>query len=52
MTDQSLARRNIAVLTAAQALGAASPPIIVSLGGLVGQQLSSDPALVDRKSVV
>jgi MFS family permease len=46
MTDQSLARRNIAVLTAAQALGAASPPIIVSLGGLVGQQLSSDPALV------
>ncbi|MFC3721933.1 MFS transporter [Neoaquamicrobium sediminum] len=46
MTDQSLARRNIAVLTAAQALGAASPPIIVSLGGLVGQQLSRDPALV------
>jgi len=46
MTDQSLARRNIAVLTAAQALGAASPPIIISLGGLVGQQLSSDPALV------
>lgn len=40
-----VARRNIAVLTAAQALGAASPPIIVSLGGLVGQSLSSDPAL-------
>jgi MFS family permease len=38
-------RRNIMVLTAAQALGAASPPIVVSLGGLVGQSLSSDPAL-------
>lgn len=46
MTDQTIARRNIFVLTAAQALGAASPPIIISLGGLVGQQLSSDPALV------
>src|SRR5690625_1067093 len=39
------ARRNVAVLTAAQALGAASPPIIISLGGLVGQSLASDPAL-------
>lgn len=46
MTNQTIARRNIFVLTAAQALGAASPPIIISLGGLVGQQLSSDPALV------
>ncbi len=46
MTDQTIARHNIFVLTAAQALGAASPPIIISLGGLVGQQLSSDPALV------
>ncbi|MDR6433092.1 MFS transporter [Brucella pseudogrignonensis] len=46
MTDRTIARRNIFVLTAAQALGAASPPIIISLGGLVGQQLSSDPALV------
>ncbi len=46
MTDQAIAKRNIFVLTAAQALGAASPPIIISLGGLVGQQLSSDPALV------
>lgn len=44
-TQDSLARRNVAVLTAAQALGAASPPIIISLGGLVGQSLSSDPAL-------
>jgi hypothetical protein len=40
------ARRNIAVLTAAQALGGASPPIVMSLGGLVGQQLSPDPAWV------
>lgn len=46
MTDQPLARHNILVLTTAQALGAASPPIIISLGGLVGQQLSSDPALI------
>ncbi|WP_333684643.1 MFS transporter, partial [Pontibaca methylaminivorans] len=46
MTRQTTARRNIYVLTTAQALGAASPPIIVSLGGLVGQQLSEDPALV------
>ena len=46
MNDQAAAKRNILVLTTAQALGAASPPIIISLGGLVGQQLSSDPALV------
>lgn len=39
------ARRNVAVLTAAQALGAASPPIVISLGGLVGQSLAADPAL-------
>ena len=39
------AKRNILVLTAAQALGAASPPIIISLGGIVGQTLSSTPAL-------
>lgn len=46
MTDQPIARRNIAVLTAAQALGGASPPIVMSLGGLVGQRLSPDPAWV------
>jgi hypothetical protein len=33
--------RNLGLLVAAQ-LGGASPPIIISLGGLVGQQLSSD----------
>jgi MFS family permease len=43
--QDGVARRNVAVLTAAQALGAASPPIVISLGGLVGQSLSSDPAL-------
>lgn len=45
MTDEATAKRNILVLTGAQALGAASPPIIVSLGGIVGQTLSSVPAL-------
>ena len=39
-------QRNARVLTAAQALGGAGPPIIVSLGGLVGQQLASDPSLI------
>ena len=46
MTDMTAARRNIVILTIAQALGASSPPIVISLGGLVGQKLSSDPALV------
>ncbi|WP_297367664.1 MFS transporter [Acidocella sp.] len=45
MDDHRAARRNIWVLTAAQALGGASTPIIVSLGGLVGQELASDPRL-------
>ncbi len=39
-------RRNIFILTMAQALGASSPPIVISLGGLVGQKLSSDPTFV------
>lgn len=33
---EAIARRNVFVLTVAQALGAASPPIIISLGGIVG----------------
>ncbi|WP_370682071.1 MFS transporter [Comamonas sp. GB3 AK4-5] len=37
-------RRNLGLLVAAQSLGGASPPIIISLGGLVGQQLSSNPS--------
>lgn len=39
----ALQARNLGLLVAAQALGGASPPIIISLGGLVGQQLSSNP---------
>lgn len=39
------AKRNVAVLFAAQTLGAASPPVVVSLGGLVGQQLAPTAAL-------
>ena len=32
MTDQSITRRNIGVLTAAQALGGASAPIVMRAG--------------------
>jgi MFS family permease len=39
------ARRNLGLLIAAQSLGAASAPIIISLGGIVGQMLASRPAL-------
>ena len=45
MDETETGSRNILVLTGAQALGAASPPIIISLGGIVGQTLSSVPAL-------
>jgi len=38
-------RRNLGILVATQALGAASPAIIVALGGLVGEQLASAPKL-------
>ncbi|MGO3742452.1 MFS transporter [Kerstersia sp.] len=44
-TPSATSQRNITILTGAQALGAASPAIIISLGGLVGQNLSTDPAL-------
>lgn len=44
--DEGTAKRNIRVLMAAQALGGATGPIVISLGGLVGQQLSPEPALV------
>lgn len=43
--DDTLARRNARVLGAAQALGGASPAIVVSLGGLVGQALATDKTL-------
>ena len=42
-TPSSFQARNLSLLVAAQALGGSSPPIIISLGGLVGQQLSSNP---------
>jgi predicted MFS family arabinose efflux permease len=42
---QKAQTRNIAVLFAAQTLGAASPPVIVSLGGLVGQAYAPSAAL-------
>lgn len=45
MTDDITLRRNLAVLVTAQSLGAASGPIVISLGGLVGQELSATPAL-------
>jgi len=41
----SMQRRNLGLLVATQALGAASPAIIVTLGGLVGERLASDPKL-------
>ena len=46
MTAEAQAQRNIRLLTIAQALGGAGPPIIISLGGLVGQALAPSPALV------
>lgn len=41
----TIARRNVGLLMAAQSLGGAAPPIIISLGGLVGQTLSGSTAL-------
>jgi len=38
--------RNVFLLAAAQAVGLAGPPIIITLGGVIGQMLSPDPALV------
>lgn len=37
--------RNVGLLTAAQALGASGPPIIISLGGLVGGMLADNKVL-------
>jgi MFS family permease len=45
MDDGPSIRRNLGILVAAQSLGAAIGPIVIALGGLVGQQLSSNPAL-------
>jgi len=46
VTAEAQALRNIRLLTVAQALGGAGPPIIIALGGLVGQALAPSPALV------
>jgi predicted MFS family arabinose efflux permease len=40
MADTRVGGRNIYVLTCAQALGSAGPPVIISLGGMVGQLLA------------
>jgi MFS family permease len=45
MIDDRIARHNARILAFAQALGGASPPIIVSLGGIVGMALSPDKGL-------
>lgn len=42
---KSTGQRNLWLLFGAQALGGASPPIIISLGGLVGMQLASNQDL-------
>lgn len=39
------AQLNVWLLVVAQSLGAAAPPIIISLGGIVGQMLATDPGL-------
>ncbi len=43
--DSRPARHNVLVLAAASALGGAAPPIIVSLGGIVGQMLAPQAGL-------
>lgn len=44
-TIDRVARRNIPVLTLAQMLGASGGPIIIALGGLIGQRLAPSPLL-------
>lgn len=43
--SEPFAARNVVLLAAAQAVGLAGPPIIITLGGVAGQLLSPDPAL-------
>ena len=38
-------RRNLGLLVSAQSLGGSSAPIVIALGGLIGQQLTPDPTL-------
>lgn len=44
--EPGIARCNAWILTVAQAFGGANAPIVISLGGLVGQHLSPDPDLI------
>lgn len=44
--SESFAYRNVFLLSTAQALGLTGPPIIISLGGVIGLTLAPDPALV------
>jgi predicted MFS family arabinose efflux permease len=44
-TSDTLAKRNALVLACAQAFGGSSPAIVVSLGGLVGQNLAENKEL-------
>ncbi|MCZ4432054.1 MFS transporter [Agrobacterium sp. SOY23] len=44
--DTAVGKRNGWILTVAQAFGGANAPIVISLGGLVGQKLSPDPDLI------
>ncbi|WP_349963227.1 MFS transporter [Rhizobium sp. ZPR3] len=46
MADAKIGKRNAWILTVAQAFGGANAPIVISLGGLVGQHLSPDPDLI------
>lgn len=38
-------RRNLALLFGTQSLGGSAAPIVIAVGGLIGQQLTPDPAL-------
>jgi predicted MFS family arabinose efflux permease len=44
-SDDALAKRNALVLACAQSVGGASPAIVVSLGGIVGQTIAADKTL-------
>ncbi len=45
MSDDPHSRRSVLTLAIAQALGGASPSIVISLGGIVGLQLADNKAL-------
>ena len=45
MTDEAVIRRNILVLALAQTLGGSKAPIVISLGGLGGEELSGNTTI-------